>query len=286
MAQRLKGRDVANALQEKIRTQVGQLSEQGIFPTLAILRVGDREDDVAYERSAGKCCGKLGIEVKHYTLPAEATQEELMETIRNLNTDPAVHGVLMLRPLPSHLDEDTACRALDHEKDVDGITDGSLTGVFTGQKLGFPPCTPQGCMEMLEYYGIPCDGKRAVVIGRSLVVGKPAAMMLTDRNATVTICHSRTKDLAAICREADILIVAAGRRGVVGSDAFAPGQTVLDVGIHFTQDGHMCGDVNYEEAEPVVAAISPVPGGVGTVTTSVLAGHVVEAAARQNGIEL
>ena len=281
MAQRLSGKEVAETLHVRIRAQVGELEARGITPTLAFLRVGDRQDDIAYERNAGKRCEKLGVAVRHFHLPEDVTQEGLMEMICSLNTDDEIHGVLLLRPLPPHLDEDTACRALNPAKDVDGITDGSLTGVFTGQELGFPPCTPEACLEMLDYYGISCEGKRAVVIGRSLVVGKPAAMMLTDRNATVTICHSHTKNLEEVCRGADILVVATGTRGVVGPGAFAPGQTVLDVGIHYTEDGRICGDIDYADADPIAAAVSPVPGGVGTVTTTVLIGHVVTAAMRR-----
>ena len=187
----------------------------------------------------------------------------------------------MFRPLPKHLDEEAACQALDPEKDVDGITDGSMVGVFTGQKKGFPPCTPQACMEILDHYGIDCAGKKAVVIGRSLVVGKPAAMMLIKKNATVTVCHTKTVDMPAVCREADILIVAAGRAGVVDKPYFAPGQVVIDVGINVNAEGKLCGDVKFEDAEPIVGAITPVPGGVGSVTTSVLVGHVVEAAMRR-----
>ena len=203
-----------------------------------------------------------------------------MAAIDRVNNDDRIHGVLIFRPLPKHLDDEAVRRALKPEKDIDGITDGSLVGVFAGTKQGFPPCTPQACMEILDHYGIDPKGKRAVVIGRSLVVGKPAAMMLLGKHATVTVCHTRTVDMPAVCREAEILIVAAGRAGVVGKEYFAPGQIVIDVGINVNAEGKLCGDVNFEEAEPVVEAITPVPGGVGTVTTSVLVGHVVEAAKR------
>ena len=171
--------------------------------------------------------------------------------------------------------------ALDPAKDVDCMTDGSMAGVFTGKPLGFPPCTPQACMEILDHYGIDCTGKKAVVIGRSLVVGKPAAMMLIKKNATVTVCHTRTVDMPSVTREADIIIVAAGRAGVVGADYVRPGQIVIDVGINVNEEGKLCGDVDYAALEPVVEAITPVPGGVGSVTTSVLVGHVVEAAKRK-----
>ena len=193
-----------------------------------------------------------------------------MKGIEEVNNDDNIHGVLMFRPLPKHIDQTVVENALSAEKDVDCQTDASLTGVFTGKQIGFPPCTPQACMEILGHYGIDCTGKKAVVIGRSLVVGKPAAMMLIKKNATVTICHTRTKDMPSVTREAEILIVAAGRAGVVGKEYVSPGQTVIDVGINGKRKGRA-----------IVEAITPVPGGVGSVTTSVLVGHVVEAAKRK-----
>ena len=192
-----------------------------------------------------------------------------------------IHGVLLFRPLPRHLDQSVIENALDPEKDVDCMTDGSMSGVFTGKKVGFPPCTPQACMEILDHYGIDCTGKKAVVIGRSLVVGKPAAMMLIKKNATVTICHTKTVDMPSVVKEADIVIVAAGRAGVIDDSYLREGQTVIDVGINVNAEGKLCGDVDFAKAEPIVEAITPVPGGVGSVTTSVLVGHVVEAAKRK-----
>ena len=190
----------------------------------------------------------------------------------------------MFRPLPKHLDQNLIENALDPAKDVDCMTDGSMSGVFTGKAIGFPPCTPQACMEILDHYGIDCTGKKAVVIGRSLVVGKPAAMMLIKKNATVTVCHTRTVDMPSVTREADILLVAAGRAGVVGAAYVKPGQIVIDVGINVNAEGKLCGDVDYAAVEPIVEAITPVPGGVGSVTTSVLVSHVVEAAAKKAGL--
>lgn len=283
MAQVLLGKEVNASLNERIKADAEALKAKGIQPALGIIRVGERGDDISYEKGAMKRCATLGVEVKRYLLPADVTQETLMATIDEVNQDDSIHGVLMFRPLPKHLDEEACCQALDPEKDVDGITDGSMAGVFTGQKKGFPPCTPQACMEILDHYQIDCKGKKAVVIGRSLVVGKPAAMMLIKKNATVTICHTKTVDMPAVCREADILIVAAGRAGVVDKEYFAPGQVVIDVGINVNDEGKLCGDVKYEDAEAIVGAITPVPGGVGTVTTSVLVGHVVEAAKRKCG---
>ena len=187
----------------------------------------------------------------------------------------------MVRPLPKHLDEAAACGALAPEKDVDGITQGSLFGVFANRPIGFPPCTADACIRILDHYGVDLSGKKAVVIGRSMVIGRPVAMLLMRKNATVTICHTRTKDMAGIARRAEVLVVAAGRRGVVTRDFFAPGQTVIDVGIHVNDEGKMCGDVDWEAAEGLADAMTPVPGGVGTVTTAVLLSHVVDAAQKK-----
>lgn len=281
MAKQLLGKEVTAALNERIKADVATLNAKGIKPTLGIIRVGERPDDLSYERGATKRCETLGVEYKKYLLPAEVTQEELLKVIEEVNQDDNIHGVLMFRPLPKHIDQALVENALSAEKDVDCQTDASLTGVFTGKQIGFPPCTPQACMEILDHYGIDCTGKKAVVIGRSLVVGKPAAMMLIKKNATVTVCHTRTKDMPSVTREAEILIVAAGRAGVVGAEYVSPGQTVIDVGINVNEEGKLCGDVAYAEVEPIVEAITPVPGGVGSVTTSVLVGHVVEAAKRK-----
>ena len=283
MARQLLGKEVTAALNERIKADVATLNAKGVKPTLGIIRVGERPDDLSYERGATKRCETLGVEYKKYLLPADVSQEELLKVIDEVNKDENIHGVLMFRPLPKHIDQTLVEDALCAEKDVDCQTDASLGGVFTGKKVGFPPCTPQACMEILDHYGIDCTGKKAVVIGRSLVVGKPAAMMLIKKNATVTVCHTRTVDMPSVTREADILVVAAGRAGVVGADYVAPGQIVIDVGINVNEEGKLCGDVDYAAVEPIVDAITPVPGGVGSVTTSVLVGHVVEAAMRKFG---
>lgn len=284
MAELLKGAQVADALNASLAKEIETLKAKGVAPTLAIVRVGERGDDIAYERSAMKRCEKVGVTARQVTLPADITEDALLKQIEALNADTSVHGVLLFRPLPKGLNDDRVRNALAPEKDVDGITDGSLAGVFTGNGVGFPPCTPQACMEVLAYNGIDPKGKRAVVIGRSLVVGKPAAMMLLSRHATVTVCHTRTANMPAVCREGEILIVSAGRAGIVDKSYLSPGQVVIDVGINVNEDGSMCGDVKFEDAEAIVGAITPVPGGVGTVTTSVLVKHVVEAAKRQTGM--
>ena len=280
MAKRLLGKEVTAALNEKIKAQVAELQGKGVNPTLCIIRVGENVSDISYERGATKRCETLGVACEKILLPADVSQEELLSVIDKVNKDPQIHGVLLFRPLPKHLNQSVIENALDPAKDVDCMTDGSMSGVFTGKNVGFPPCTPQACMEILDYYGIDCTGKKAVVVGRSLVVGKPAAMMLIKKNATVTVCHTKTVDMPSVVKEADIVIVAAGRAGVVDASYVAPGQTIIDVGINVNAEGKLCGDVAFDEVEPIVDAITPVPGGVGSVTTSVLVGHVVEAAAR------
>lgn len=280
MAKQLLGKEVTASLNERIKAQAARLQEKGVNPTLAIIRVGENPSDISYEKGADKRCETLGVACEKILLPEDVSQEELLAVMDRLNKNEKIHGVLLLRPLPGHLEQSAIENALDPTKDVDCMTDGSMSGVFTGKKVGFPPCTPQACMEILDYYGIECTGKKAVVIGRSLVVGKPAAMMLIKKNATVTVCHTKTVDMPSVTREADIIIVAAGRAGVVGAEYVKPGQTVIDVGINMNVEGKLCGDVDFAAVEPIVDAITPVPGGVGSVTTSVLVGHVVEAAAR------
>ena len=257
----LKGAPVVAAMNEANAARCAALREKGVVPTLAVVRVGARPDDLSYEKGVMARCAKVGVEVKQFLLPADA-----------------IHGCLLFRPLPKQFDDRTIRAALSPEKDIDGITDGSLAGVFTNTAVGYPPCTAQACLEILKFYNIPLSGRRAVVVGRSLVVGKPAAMMLDRENATVTLCNSRTQSLPDVCREADVVVVAMGRMGFIGAEHLRAGQVVVDVGIHVNEEGKLCGDVRFGEAEPVVEAITPVPGGVGTVTTSVLVSHVVEAA--------
>ncbi|MBQ8306118.1 MAG: bifunctional 5,10-methylene-tetrahydrofolate dehydrogenase/5,10-methylene-tetrahydrofolate cyclohydrolase [Blautia sp.] len=282
MARQLLGKEVNASLNERIKANVQMLKDKGITPTLGIIRVGENPSDISYEKGATKRCETLGVSCEKILLPENVSQEELLAVIDKVNKNDAIHGVLLFRPLPKHLDQAVIENALAPEKDVDCMTDLSMSGVFTGKQIGFPPCTPQACMEILDHYGIDCTGKKAVVIGRSLVVGKPAAMMLIKKNATVTICHTRTVDMPSVTREADILIVAAGRAGVVGAEYVREGQIIIDVGINVNEEGKLCGDVAYDAVEPIVDSITPVPGGVGSVTTSVLVGHVVEAAMRRN----
>ena len=287
MAKRLLGKEVNEALVASLQTRTAALREKGVVPTLGIIRLGENPSDLSYEKGATKRAEEVGVAVKNYILPETATKEEVLAVIDQVNADDSVHGVLMFRPLPKHLkaDQDEICNRLAPKKDVDSMTHMSNAGVFEGQALGYAPCTPAACMEILDHYGINCKGKNAVVIGRSLVVGKPAAMMLMAKNATVTICHTKTVNTAEICRNADIIVSAAGVLNSLTADFVRPGQVVIDVSMNWNPEkitakgkGGMSGDCVFEEVEPIVEAITPVPGGVGAVTTSVLMKHVVEAA--------
>ncbi len=281
MAELLRGKEVAASINEASRTKALQLKAEGIIPTLAILRVGEKESDLSYERGAMKRCADVGVRTVSKVLPETVSSDEFYKTLDELNRDAAVHGILMFRPLPKHLDNERARNAIVPVKDIDGCTDGSLAGVFTNKDLGFPPCTAQAAIEILDHYGIELKGKNITLVGRSLVVGKPLAMMLLNRNATVTICHTRTVDLPSITKRADIIIAAAGQPEMLTTDYFSNGQIIIDVGINWSEaKSKLCGDVLFEDAEPIAGAITPVPGGVGAVTTSVLVSHVITAAGR------
>ena len=279
MGELLKGAPAASAITDNLIERASVLKGKNIHPCLAILRVGERPDDLAYERGALNRCEKVGIAVRPYVLPEDATQTQLMEAIAQINRDDSIHGCLMFRPLPRTLDEQAACAALLPQKDVDGITAGSMSRIYSGYGAGFAPCTAQSCLELLHYHGIAIPGKRAVVIGRSLVIGRPVAMLLMQQNATVTICHTKTRNMEEIVRQADIVVVAAGQAEAIGPEYFRGGQVVLDVGINWSGEKQkLVGDVDFDRVLPIVSAISPVPAGVGSVTTAVLCMHVVEAA--------
>ena len=281
----LKGKPVADAITEKLRLEVEKLSKKGIVPTLAILRVGKREDDLSYERGAMKRCAQVGIEVKQVVLDGDIDNEQFLKKLEELNQDDRVDGILMFRPLPKQLDEEAATRLLAVEKDIDGNTQGSLAGIYANTGDGFAPCTAEAVMAILNYYGIEMAGKKAVVIGRSLVIGRPVAMLLMHKQATVTICHSRSKKIDKISRKADILVAAAGQMQSIDRNYIKEGQIIIDVGIHWDEEAQkLCGDVVTNDVEEVVAAVTPVPGGVGAVTTSILAKHVLEAAIKRRGI--
>ena len=281
MADLLLGKPVADAMAADITARAKALTESGKQPTLAIVRVGERPDDLTYERSAMKRADACGIAVKQFLLPETATTENVLAAVAEVNVDKSIHGCLLFRPLPEGIDEQAVCNALDPAKDIDGITRGSLATLLAGSGEGFAPCTAAACMDILDHYGIDLEGKKAVVLGRSLVIGKPVSLMLLARNATVTVCHSRTKDLPAAVRDADIVVCATGRARAYGADLFVPGQTVLDVGINFDDQGNLCGDADFDAVEPVVSAITPVPRGVGSVTTVAMLRNVVIAAERR-----
>ena len=278
MAELLRGAPVAAAITEELIGRADKLKEKGVTACLAIVRIGERPDDMAYERGAVKRCEKVGIQVRQILLPADCRQEELSMELEKINVDAAIHGCLLFRPLTEQLNERAACEALAPAKDVDGMTSASLNTVFTGRGKGYAPCTAQSCIEILDYYGFDPAGRNAAVIGRSLVIGKPVSMLLQARNATVTMCHTKTVDMPELCRRAEILVAAAGKADMVDGRFTNPEQIVIDVGINPAPDGGICGDVRFDAVEPKVRAITPVPGGVGSVTTAVLCKHVIEAA--------
>lgn len=284
MAQILTGRPVAEKIKEDLRPRIAELKRRGRRPGILVIRCGQEAADLAYERAVQRCAAGLEIEVRQMVLPrtiGSASMEKAM-ALADANAREDGFGVLLLRPLPRRLREaeKEIYGRLSAELDVDGMLGQSLQGVFTGEKLGFPPCTAEACLKVLDYYGIECAGKRVVVIGRSLVVGRPVAMMLLERNATVTICHRKTRDVAAVTREADIIVTAAGAAGSLTREMVRSGQVVIDVSTNWVEE-RLVGDAVFDEVAEVVAAITPVPGGVGAVTTSVLMEHVVASAELQ-----
>ena len=280
MAEILKGAPAANALSLNLIKRVENLKLNNITPKLEILRLGAKAEDLSYESGIIKRCGKVGIEVKQFILNEDCTREELLNEIKNANQDKNIHGVILFRPLKDKELEQAAINLLSPDKDVDGMTDGSMAGVFSGRDIGFAPCTAQACLELLNFYNIDLAGKNIAVLGRSLVIGRPVSILLQNQNATVTMCHSKTKNLAEICRRADVIIAAIGKANFVDKNFVNNNQVIIDVGINVDGEGKLCGDVNFEEAASLVKAITPVPGGVGAVTTSILASHVVKAAER------
>lgn len=273
----LRGMPAAKAILADLQGRVDVLKEKGIVPKLTVVRVGAREDDLSYERGIYKRFEGVGAKVETIELPLAVTQEELENIILSLNEDTSVHGVLLFRPLPKNLDEIRIKSLLTEEKDVDCLTSANDAHLFAGDKKGYPPCTPQAVMEILKHYGIDVTGKKVTVVGRSMVVGKPVAMLLLAQNATVTICHTRTVNLQEECRNADIIVACAGVPKMITSQFVREGQVVIDVGIHVVED-KLCGDVDYESVSGIVDAITPVPGGVGSVTTTVLLKHTLESA--------
>ncbi len=273
----LRGMPAAKAILADLQKRVDRLGENGIVPKLTVVRVGAREDDLSYERGIYKRFEGAGAKVETIELPLTVTQDELEEVIKLLNKDISVHGVLLFRPLPKSLDEIRIKSLLSEEKDVDCLTSANDAHLFAGDKKGYPPCTPQAVMEILEYYDIDLTGKKVTVVGRSMVVGKPVAMLLLAKNATVTICHTRTQNLQEECRKADIIVACAGVPKMITSEFVREGQVIIDVGIHVVDD-KLCGDVDYNSVSEIVDAITPVPGGVGSVTTTVLLKHTIMSA--------
>ena len=281
-AEILRGAPVAEALCEKQKPRILSLSARGVTPCLGMIRIGEREGDLSYERSASRRCDALGIAVRKLVLPAEASQEELLSVIEAMNRDDGVHGILFFRPLPESMDARLVSDAIAPEKDVDGISSRSMAAVYAGEEHGFFPCTAQAVIEMLRHYELPICGRRAVVVGRSLVTGRPAALLLLREHATVTVCHTRTRELESVVREAELVVTATGHINTLTEEHLRPGQIVIDIGLTYDeQSGRLFGDVDHEAAERIVRCISAVPGGIGAVTSTILASHVVEAAELQ-----
>jgi methylenetetrahydrofolate dehydrogenase (NADP+)/methenyltetrahydrofolate cyclohydrolase len=270
----LSGREVASSKKERIIRQVEALRLKGIKPLLNIAMVGNREDAVAYAKNAQRALANCGIGCRVTEFPADIAQQQLIEGISAIDSDNSVHGILVMRPLPDHIDWDAVTKVVSPAKDVDCITSNNLSGVFEGRRDVYYPCTAQAVIDTLEHYGVDLDGKEAVVIGRSLVIGRPVSMMLLQRNATVTICHSKTTNLADVTRRADVLVVAVGKPAMIKAEHVKQGAVVVDVGIN-VHDGKLMGDVDFDGVKDKASMITPVPGGIGTVTTSVLMEHVV-----------
>lgn len=285
MGQIIKGKPVADAITAELVKDVEVLKSKDIEPKLKIVRVGAREDDLAYERGALSRMEKCGIKAEVLELPVDICQADFVKELKAVNDDPSVHGILLFRPLPKQLDMEEIKFVVDPVKDIDCMNPLNAEKIFEGDKTGYPPCTSQACVEILDHYGIDMKGKRAAVIGRSMVVGKPLAMLLLDKNATVTICHSRTNDLPGVCRQAEVVIAAVGRAEMVTGDFISEGAVVIDVGINVNAEGKLCGDVKFDECVDKASMITPVPAGVGSVTTSVLAKHVVKACKQINNIQ-
>ena len=278
MAVVLKGIEVANALKEQLGAENAALIAKGVTPCLNIVRVGERPDDLAYERGALKRFEGLGIEVRVSTFPENIVQSDFETAFKRINNDESVHGILLFRPLPKHLDEESIIKIINPAKDVDGMCEANIAKVFAGDESGYAPCTPVAVVELLKHFDIPLKGSKITLVGRSMVVGKPLSMLLLKENATITICHTRTTDLAAECRAADILIAAAGAAKMIKAEYVKEGAVVIDVGINIDENGELCGDVDFAGVEPLASMITPVPGGVGSVTTSILAMHTLKAA--------
>lgn len=282
MATILNGKQVAAEIRAELKTRAEALRKDGVVPCLAVLLAGDDPASKIYVRNKKRACEEIGIESRELLFPESVTEEELIAQIRALNEDPAVDAMLVQLPLPRHINEARVLAEIAPEKDADGFHVVNAGRLFTGQ-TSVLPCTPAGCMELLRRANVEFSGKHAVVVGRSNIVGKPMAMLLLNEHCTVTVCHSRTKDLARFTRDADILVAAVGRLGMITGDMIKPGAAVIDVGINRLDNGKLMGDVDFESAEPVAGTITPVPGGVGPMTIAMLMQNAILAAEKRHG---
>lgn len=280
----LKGAEVSAKIREQVQADLIKLQEKrsGFVPKLAIIRVGENPDDASYERGAIKKMESFGLEAKSYGFPETISHEEFLAGFQEINQDPGVTGILLLKPLPKQIQEKEINELILPEKDLDGISPVNMAKVFMGDSTGFAPCTAEAVIWMLKENQIPITGKRVVIVGRSLIVGKPLAMLMMKENGTVTVCHTKTKDLPGTCRQAEILVAAAGRPEMINGDYVGEEAVVVDVGIHVRENGTLCGDVDFDSIRENALAATPVPGGVGTVTTAVLAKHLVQAGLLQH----
>ena len=278
---RLGGKEVADKIMEDLRVKVSELKSKGVSPKLAILRVGAREDDLAYERGVLKRFETIDVEVEVTALDAGVSQDELDKAFDSINNDPKVHGILVFRPLPKPLSDEHMRRTIDPGKDVDFMDIRNMENVLAGVPDAAAPCTAEAVMALIKHYNIETKGKKVTVVGRSLVIGKPVALLLTTANATVTVCHTKTVDMEAECRNADIIVACCGVAKLINENYVKPGQIVIDVGMNVDENGKLCGDVDYEKVSEIAEAATPVPGGVGSITTAILLKHVVVNAERQ-----
>ncbi|MFV3010544.1 bifunctional 5,10-methylenetetrahydrofolate dehydrogenase/5,10-methenyltetrahydrofolate cyclohydrolase [Clostridium botulinum] len=282
MAKILYGNEVALKIKEDLNLRIGKLKEKNIIPKLAILRMGNKPDDIAYERSIIKSCEKLNIETKVEKLNEDILEEDFLKLMESLNNEKETHGILVFRPYPKHLNENIINSSIALNKDVDCMHPLNLERIFEGDLNGFMPCTPEAVIEILKYYDIDLKGKNIVIINRSMVVGKPLSMMVLSHNATVTICHSKTIDLPSITKKTDIVVTAIGKAKLIKEEYFNEDSIVIDVSINVDENGKLCGDVDFENVKEKVRAITPVPKGVGSVTTTLLLKHIVDAAERNS----
>lgn len=276
----LKGAEVSGKIKDQVQCMLAELD--GYVPTAAIVRVGERPDDLSYEKGVIKKMAAFGMEAKTFPFPEDISEEAFLEEFRKINDDSSIDGILLFLPLPKHMNEKLFEAAIDPLKDLDGISPVNRAKVFAGEADGFAPCTAEAVIEVLKAFDIPMTGKQAVVVGRSMVVGRPLSMLFLKENATVTVCHTKTTDLKAVCKDAEILVAAAGKAGMIDKEYVADGAVVIDVGINVDENGKLCGDVKWDGLEEAASAATPVPGGVGAVTTAVLCKHLAQAAVRRH----